>query len=161
MTGKPISAGGCQYGGGISENVIERYLIKNLFPLLAKYEAEITCKVNESVMDPERRMKNINAKLTRLKDLYVDGLIDKDTYKADFIKLQQELNEMLAAQKKQITRSAVMDRIISDSDFLATYANLSRAQQRELWQSLIKRITFTRRPEDRRKPYTEFQIEFI
>ena len=161
VTGKPISAGGCQYGGGISENVIERYLIKNLFPLLAKYEAEITCKVNESVMDPERRMKNINAKLTRLKELYVDGLIDKDTYKADFIKLQQELNEMLAAQKKQITRSAVMDRIISDSDFLATYANLSRAQQRELWQSLIKRITFTRRPEDRRKPYTEFQIEFI
>ena len=96
-----------------------------------------------------------------IKDAEDKGLIDKDTYKADFIKLQQELNEMLAAQKKQITRSAVMDRIISDSDFLATYANLSRAQQRELWQSLIKRITFTRRPEDRRKPYTEFHIEFI
>ena len=51
--------------------------------------------------------------------------------------------------------------ILNDDNFSVTYEKLDRQHRRELWQSLIKRITISRRPEDRGKPYTQFNIEFM
>ena len=159
-TGKPKDAGGCQFGGGVSENVVERWLVKNIFPLLKDYEAQLKASRGHSV-NYKSKVKGINAKLTRLKDLYLDALIDKDTYKADYQKLQNELARVAIDAKKQIRLSPAMDSILSDEDFETTYYNLPREQRRELWQTLIKRITIGRRPEEKGKSYTDFKVEFM
>ncbi|KHM51626.1 Site-specific DNA recombinase [Anaerovibrio lipolyticus DSM 3074] len=159
-TGKPTIAGGCQFGGGVSERVIERWLIANIFPLLKDYEAHLRSSQPKS-MDYRSKMKTINNKLARLKDLYLDELIDKDTYKADYRKLQDELAKLAIASKKQVRLPPAMDSILSDTDFEKTYSEMPREQQRELWQSVIKRIRIDRRPEDKGKRYTDFQVEFM
>lgn len=41
--------------------------------------------------DQEDTIESLNTKLARLKDLYVDGLIDKETYRVDYAKLQERV----------------------------------------------------------------------
>lgn len=158
-TGKPVAAGGCQFGGGVSESVIEKWLIKNLFPLLEAYQADLQSKQGQRI-NYDAKIKNINSKLSRLKDLYLDALIDKDTYKNDYQRLQKELTDLAIASKRQIALPPVMNDILQDEDFAKTYWELPREQQRELWQMLIKRIIILRRPEEKGKPYKYFRVEF-
>ena len=158
-TGKPVAAGGCQFGGGVSESVIEKWLIKNLFPLLEAYQADLQSKQGQRI-NYDAKIKNINSKLSRLKDLYLDALIDKDTYKSDYQRLQKELTDLAIASKRQIALPPVMNDILQDEDFAKTYWELPREQQRELWQMLIKRIIILRRPEEKGKPYKYFRVEF-
>lgn len=159
-TGKPTAAGGCQYGGGVSERVVEKWLVANIFPLLKDYEARLRSSQPKAV-DYRSKMKAVNTKLTRLKDLYLDELIDKDTYTADYRKLQDELAKLAIESKKQVRLPAAMDCILSADDFEKTYWAMPREQQRALWQSVIKSIRIDRRPEDKRKPYKDFKVEFM
>lgn len=72
---------GCQYSGTISEAVIERYLLIHIRPLLETHAAGIRIS-NRQIIDYKSKIKSINAKLSRLKDLYINGLIFLDTYAA-------------------------------------------------------------------------------
>lgn len=95
-----------------------------------------------------------------MKDLYLDGLIDKDSYKVDYERLQKELAQDAYAATNQKTISPLVDKIMDDDDFVNTYLALPREQKRELWQSLIQRIELGRRPEERGKSYKDIRIFF-
>lgn len=128
--------------------------------MLEAYQADLQSKQGQRI-NYNAKIKNINGKLNRLKELYLDALIDKDTYKNDYQRLQKELAGLAIASKRQIVLPSIMTDILQDEDFAKTYWDLPRAQQRELWQLLIKRIIILRRPEERGKPYTQFKIEFM
>lgn len=161
-TGKPSgSEGACQFGGGVSEAVIEKYLLDNIEQLLADYYAEINAAMQGKQVDGKARIKRLEQKLSRLKDLYIDGLIDKDAYKKDYDAFRSQLEEAArqeSAQPKEMPAAVKM--IMQDKDFAATYNNLDRRHRRELWQSIISRIEITRRPEQRGQRYKEFSITF-
>lgn len=159
ITGKPTAAGGCQFGGGVSESVVENWLLKNILPLIKNYQADMIYSKCQQI-NYAGKIKNINVKLNRLKELYLDALIDKDTYKADYQQMQNELAALTVASKKQIFLSPAMSSILQDTEFENTYRNLTREKQRELWQVLIKKIIIIRRPEERGKTYKDFQVEF-
>jgi len=95
-----------------------------------------------------------------LKDLYIDGLIDKDSYKVDYERLQKELSAAAYAAANQKTIPPLVDKIMDDDDFINTYLILPREQKRELWQSLIQRIELGRRPEERGKAYKDIRVFF-
>lgn len=158
-TGKPKAVNECKYGGGISEVVLEKWLVKNIFPLLENYEACIS-STHKQGTDYKAKMKSINTKLARLKDLYLDALIDKDTYRADYQRLQDELAKLAIASKKQHNLPPVVGEILSDVDFETTYYNLPREQKKELWQTLIKSITIPHRPAKQGERYNNFNIVF-
>lgn len=94
-TGVPHSFGkGCQYSGAVSEAVIERYLLIHIRPLLEAHTARIRIS-NRQIIDYKSKIKSINAKLSRLKDLYIDGFIFLDTYAAMPKVKKRELWQML------------------------------------------------------------------
>ena len=146
------------YSGAVSERSIERYLLRNIRPLLADYEASIQAAQNKAV-DYKAKRKAIDTKFSRLKDLYVDGLIDKTMYLKDYAKLQDELRDIIEKSKHQRKIPASLNNIISDEDFLNTYTALPKAQKRELWQTVIQTIHLGERP-GRGKPYTDFTVTF-
>lgn len=142
VSGAPdVAAGGCAYGGAVGEHSIERYLLDHLSELLDAYQLEIEKKKSSMRIAPELRIRAASDKLTRLKDLYVDGFIDKPTYEADHAKLQQEISSALAEkQAVHITPAAVRDLILKADDFRAIYAAMDRQHKYDLWQSTIKSI---------------------
>lgn len=162
ITGKPAgSEGACQFGGGVSESVIERYLLDNIGHLLADYYAEVSAATQGKQADNKAHIKHLEQKLSRLKDLYVDGLIDKDTYKRDYSPLMVQLEEAArqdASRPKDMPTAVKL--VMQDNNFAATYEKLDRQHRRELWQSIISRIEITRRPEQKGQRYKEFKITF-
>ena len=161
ITGRPHDAGGCQFGGGVSEKVIEKYLLNNLQGLLSDYKAEITANALKLQGSYKDTVKQLEAKLVRLKDLYLDGLIDKATYKADYTRLKSEIAAAGCRASAQVQAPAALDLILSDSNFTATYEKLDRQHRRELWQSLIAKIEIIRRPEQKGQRYKDFKISFM
>ena len=62
-----------------------------------KEDYEIAEKDRDSA---EKRKQNIEKKLSRLKDLYLDGLIEMDEYRADRERLEAELSDITDTPKK-------------------------------------------------------------
>ncbi len=152
-------ADGCSFGGVVSESVIERYLVEHIRPLLEDYEASIQASAGKG-SDVQGKIKSINAKLSRLKDLYVDGLIDKETYMKDYKRLQDELTDLSQQASIQPRISPAAKQVLSNLDFAATYDALPKAQKRELWQSLIDTIELGERPKKGGRPYSSFKVKF-
>ena len=111
----------------IRESLIEDYLLARITADLEKISTA-TAPVQERKTDRSAIMQKID----RLKDLYVDGFIDKDTY----IKDRAALTTQLTPPKMKSPRK----NIVIQGDFGEHYTSLSREDKRSLWRSLIDYI---------------------
>ena len=83
-----------------------------------------------------------------------------DTYKTDYTYLQKELAEAEAASIQTKRIPPLFNQILANNEFVDNYMALTKDRQRELWQSLIKRIEIgqhTRKPGTTHK---DFRITF-
>ena len=150
----------CPCSRTIFETKIERYLLDNLQSMISSHIYAVEhCRPKDG--HEEESIDSLNAKLTRLKDLYVDGLIDKDTYRADYDKLQQKISEAARAADFPKVRPALRE-IANEKDFRSTYESLSRENKRAFWHSIIERIDFDDTPENRGRGKTiHFRATFF
>ena len=84
-------------------------------------------------------MAEIKGRLSRLKDLYVDGLIDKDEYLRDRAKLTELLDCVDAKsdqQKKRIEKVREIFLGVLEEEYRA----LGRAEKRDFWRAILTRI---------------------
>ena len=162
VTGAPDeAAGGCAYGGAVSERSVESFLLDHLSELIKSYQLEVEKKKSSMRLAPELRIRAATDKLNRLKDLYVDGFIDKPTFEADHTKLQQEVSAALAEKQAiHVTPAAVRDLILKADDFRTIYAAMDRQHKYDLWQSTIKSIKIDEPTPPRGCSYKKFIVDF-
>ena len=77
----------CDVRFQISERHIENYLLNNLTDLFKSYQLEIEQQNDFKPIDESK----IKDKISRLQDLYIEGLIDKVKYLKDYTSLNEEL----------------------------------------------------------------------
>lgn len=132
--------GACSFGGYLGEKAIETYLLDNIANLLHDYQTTLT----KGARCAGRQVKDVQRKLDRLKDLYVEGFIDRDTYKKDFSRynkqLQIAINNQQSEPKRKPTR-LMMD--ILHKGVKSLYVGLSQAEKRKFWHAIIKAIYIT------------------
>ena len=91
----------CDNSKIIAESVLERYLIEHIRPmvqdLILQYEVEEQARDRTA-----ERIAAIERKLSRLKELYINDLIDLDAYKADRAALLAEIEDL--QEKKAVQR---------------------------------------------------------
>ena len=125
----------------IREDYIETYLLNNLCKEAEKYIIK-TKEVfaNTKIIDNSTKIKAITKKIDKLKDLYLDDLIDKSTYKKDYEKLNTELAQLQVTntipQKKDFSN---LHKLLN-SDFQNIYNKLSKTNKRKFWLSIIDKI---------------------
>ena len=90
-------------------------------------------------------MNKKGKKLEKLKDLYIDDLIDKETYKKDYTKLIKDLEEN-EQNKLQYVKSKPKDlsylKELLNSDYEKIYHSLSPIDKRNVWLNVIDYIYF-------------------
>ncbi len=89
--------------------------------------------------------KEIKRKLEKLKDLYINDLIDKNMYETDYKKYKNQLQELESKKdnyKKTTTKDFSKLKKIFDSDFKNLYLSLSRIEKRKFWLSIIDKIYY-------------------
>lgn len=120
----------------ISTKRIEKYLFENIEELMEEHMMSLEVKSKEKKSQKSNR-KAIEKKLERLSDLYVDGFIDKEKYRADYTDLQSQIiDDAPEEPKKDLTE---MKKFLQ-SDFKNKYKTLSDEQKQSLWRRIIKEI---------------------
>lgn len=130
----------------VAEQKIEAQL---LLRLKSEVENYITSIKNIKIKpinnnDLKNKIKIIDNKLIRLKDLYVDNLIDKDTYIKDYNKYNNELDKLNIElnNNKPKDNKLIIDKLnnILNSDFNTIYNNLTKIEKRCFWFSILDKI---------------------
>jgi hypothetical protein len=125
----------------MSEARVERWLVAHLQDELAAYVATAK-KQTRKPKNHGARIKTLRQKLDRLKELYVDNLIDKDTYKRDYDSIQAELSEIAREQATVRTFPRQYQEIMQGDNFAELYGKLGREGKRRFWRAIIARIEF-------------------
>lgn len=136
----------CDNKKNICENKVETYLLNNIKSEINKYMITNTITAQTPSLEVDTsKIISINKKLEKLKDLYLDDLIDKDSYKRDFQKYSSEL-EKLKKEKfnKENPKTKDFSKLkqILNSDFESMYKTLSQAEKRKFWVSIIDNIYY-------------------
>ena len=124
----------------IREHLLEKYLIDHLKEELSGYI--FTCEQEaKPAKDNSSRIASLERKISRLKDLYVDGLITLDEYKTDKEKYQNELDELKKAETQKPVDISKYQEILS-LDLEKTYYDLTPEKRRYFWRAIVKEIIF-------------------
>lgn len=120
----------CTNNRTISEYALEQQLIAEVTSAMAGTGATLV----QQKKAPTVNKHAINAKLERLKELYIDGDISKEEYQRQRDKLRLKLNE--ETPKKPVS----IQRIIGDH-FSEDYGNFEKEQKKLFWRSIVDHIT--------------------
>lgn len=132
--------GRCPHKKEIREDYVEAWLFEHLGEELER------CKLEWEVQAAEKK-RSINAKdkaalkrkLTKLKELYVNELIDIEEYKKDYEIYTAALNQIPDAKQDPPPNFEAVEQLLQ-ADFKSLYDTLTREEKRTLWRSVIKEI---------------------
>lgn len=131
----------CSYHKYPVENIVERYLLENIEDemkkLIIKHEVVNEKKeVKNKTIDKEK----IKVKLSKLTDLYLDGMILREKYNTEFEKLNALLNKT-ETEEKDVRRDLSQYKQFLNSDALFIYHQLNNVSKRMFWAKYIEYIT--------------------
>ncbi|TCL35616.1 DNA invertase Pin-like site-specific DNA recombinase [Anaerospora hongkongensis] len=132
----------CTFNKIIGEKKLDTFLLSNIEQQLSDFIAYHEIKENNT---PKTTMANerekIRNRMEKLKDLYLDDLIDKHTYKYEYEDLSMRLKRLDTKQvQKKIDINALKSFLGKDVSII--YTELSRFEKQTLWRSIIKQIHF-------------------
>ena len=118
----------CNYSSSIRESVIETQLLDYLADQVAEQEVKVAPKQKK----PRINRAAIEGKLTRLKELYVDGDITKEKYTAE----RDRLTAMLSEKQESPTKP----KILLGRDFIKNYVDIPPDRKKAFWREIIDHI---------------------
>lgn len=130
----------CNHTRGFLEKRVEEWLFENLGAEIEK------CRLEWDVKEAERRKSAasidraaVKRKLSRLKELYVNEVIDLEEYRRDYDLYMAQLADRPTVEQEQRPNFEAVASILS-KDYRAIYDTLDPAEKRTLWRSIIKEI---------------------
>ena len=123
--------GNCKFSK--SEKKIEAALVSSLDALIDRYNTDVE-KQSDEMCNAQGDINKLKARLQRLKDVYIDGDIDRDKYVLQANQIKEKIAEMEAKTSKR--------RIIAPMppNWQAMYWQLSEAGKRQFWRGIVKKI---------------------
>lgn len=137
----------CTHKKRTSELAIEKWLIKNLPIKLQEYNLSLEEKSKKNQSKAE--IMKIKSKMEKLKDLYLNDLIDRDMYEYDYKAFKTQVDELSEINNKE-KKPIDIDKV---ADLLAMYPRLSRQGQKEFWSKILKKIIITENDDFFIEPY--------
>ena len=126
----------CIHKKRTSEKVLEEWLLSNLVLEADKFNFRLK---EAAKVKPQIDVGKIKRKMEKLKDLYLNDLIDRDAYEKDYTALRAELNsskELFAPIPQAIDIAALKSE-------LEIYSSLPREGKKEYWSRVISKIVVT------------------
>lgn len=123
----------CAHDRRVREDYIEEWLLKNLALEMETYNLEIRARAAKRVKVDEGKLRR---KMEKLKDLYLDDLIERDVYERDYAAYRKQLEAAQAANAE--TRSEVD--ISKAKELLALYPALPEDAKKAFWNRILERI---------------------
>ena len=124
----------------VREDYIESYLLDNLNTLAKKHINKNKLLSSQPQKDNSKEIKEIQNKIYKLKDLYLEDLIDKDTYKQDYESLSSKLSKLKNTQEIPQKKNTTKLQNIINAKFDEIYISLTFEEKRNFWLNIIDKI---------------------
>lgn len=125
----------CSNTKKLNQNVLERYLLENIKPLL---ELKVDAVRKEETKDNSGRIAYLEKKIKKLKELYINDLITMEEYREDKESALAEISALSAP--RSIDTKPYEDFI--KLNIGEQYKAFTDAEKRIFWRALIDRIEF-------------------
>jgi DNA invertase Pin-like site-specific DNA recombinase len=133
--------GRCSHKRNIREEVIEEWLFTHLKEELERCKLEWDVKAAKKKRAISSTDKaTIKRKLQKLKELYVNDLIDIEEYRKDYQIYKSALDQLLPENTDEKPPDFSVVESILNNGFKQIYSTLTREEKRTLWRSAIKEI---------------------
>lgn len=120
----------CGNGRHWNEKYIESYMLEHLLAEISSFNTEIK-KQQKKQKAPD--LVKVRRKMEKLKDLYLNDLISREMYEADYKALENDLKVYQFVPK--IIETGPIEKALS------MYGELSREGKRAFWGRIVKRIS--------------------
>ena len=124
----------------VYESVLERYLVAQ-FPSLVINQIEVLEAKQTPIRSAQAKRERIEHRISRLKELFVNDLIDLEEYKQDKERLLDELASIPTEQQADESALEALRSLVG-LNLEEIYTGMSRAEKRLFWRSVIKEIRF-------------------
>lgn len=124
--------GKCTNKKRTNELVIEDWLLHNIILIFDAYNSELEKRIAKPKATVD--ILKIKRKMEKLKDLYLNDLIDRDAYEVDYTALREEL----VISPQEPTPEPID--IAAIRDVLSAYSEIPRPLKKEFWGKILKRI---------------------
>lgn len=128
----------CPHRKIVYESTLEHFLLDRVRPELEKYIADYEI-ANLPAIRTDARRKNLEGKLQKIKDLYLNDIISIDEYKADRENLMSQIAKIDAEETRPIKDISHLKNFL-EMDFESVYESFAVPEKRELWRSIIREI---------------------
>lgn len=130
----------CTHRKELREDFVETWLFQHLEEELnrCKLEWEVKAAAKKRSVTAKDKAA-LKCKLSKLKELYVNDLIDIDEYKKDYEIYSAALQQLPEPAAETPPDFASVERLLQ-SDFKSIYETLTREEKRTLWRSVISEI---------------------
>ncbi len=125
----------CTHKKVLNEIKLEHYLLTEAAQALSGFR--IIPEINEPKDQSQSNKYKLLDKMEKLKELYLEDLIDMDTYRKDYQMLNNRLETIKESAKKQDPDS--LTHLLS-TDFNSIYHLLNASEKRLMWRAVIERI---------------------
>ena len=129
----------CSNTKGINEKKLEKYLVANLKNLAF---ADIKAEDKKKVKSYEKQIAATEKKMSRLKELYVNELINLDEYKHDMASYKADIDSFKERLKEYEGGDKTALKKLVGGRLDEWYWTLNESEKRELWASVIDKIYY-------------------
>lgn len=132
--------GRCPHNHSIREDVIESWLFSHLREEIdrCQLEWEVQSAARKRAVSSNEKAA-LKRKLSKLKELYVNELIDIEEYKKDYAIYSTALRQLPDPAQEAPPDFEAVRKLLS-ADFKTIYDTLTREEKRTLWRSVIDEI---------------------
>jgi len=135
----------CCHKKGISESYLEQWLFENLAEQLSLCQLEYSLKAEQRKKSAASIDKAaLKSKLSKLKTLYLNDLIDLEEYRRDYELYSTALRQAEEISIEEQPPNFTAAERLTQKGFAERYKNLSREEKRALWRTAIKEIRIDR-----------------
>jgi len=128
----------CDNSAHVSEQAIEQWLLDNVENEIHKSLAEYQSAVMKR-RKPEIDTEAIKRRLTRLKTLFINGMIEWEEYLQEHTACTEQLAAAQASEElPELNVKGLTDFL--NSDFKAVYHGLDKEERRTLWRGIVREI---------------------
>lgn len=131
----------CTYKHSPSEKKIEKWLLKNLRPLMEKTILEHELEKAKPKKKPKSKLPALKEKLRRLNVMYMAGNISDE----DYLKDDAELKAAIAKEESKLPppeKDITPLQELLKTNFEEIYDTLDQEEKRRFWRGIIKQIIF-------------------
>lgn len=119
------------------ETTLERKILEMLKPALKKYIADYDVSM-APVVNLSNKRKNIENKISKLKDLYLNDLITLDEFKVDKARFEEMLDELPV--QEVVEKDLTTAKKLLNMDIESFYSTMTVLEKKQFYYSFIDKI---------------------